>query len=377
MLSRLILDKLIPLPTEDEEMAALQSDLDQEGYPVTNLKSGGVFYMLARILIRLEVELTKLHRKTLSDYFVTSSDDVNWLSLRASDFQEFRKQAVKTQGVLTLTREVTASTVKIKRGCIFKTAPDSTGEELRFLSTEEVVFAAGSSNCTVPIEAEIAGAAYNVPVGKISRCLIHLESVTGITNGENWMTREGADIESLEGLRSRLTSIWSRLSTQPTRDKYKSVCEAVPGVLGVTVNDQHPRGQGTVDIIVTSATGTASEALLADVRAAAETIAGPYDNLLIKASTIQEQDIAVTVLLPSTFSDEGVAKTVEETLERMVTISKGRELNALYLSDLIVAIRAELPTAKDVRITTPAGNVVLASDVVITLGTVTTTIERA
>ena len=101
MLSRLILDKLIPLPTEDEEMAALRSDLDQEGYPVTNLKSGGVFYMLARILIRLEVELTKLHRKTLSDYFVTSSDDVNWLSLRASDFQEFRKQAVKTQGVLT------------------------------------------------------------------------------------------------------------------------------------------------------------------------------------------------------------------------------------------------------------------------------------
>lgn len=376
MLSKLILDKLVPLLSEEDEMAALQAELEQENYPVTNLKSGGVFYMLARILIRLEVELTKLHRKTLSDYFITASDDVNWLSLRASDFQEFRKQAVKTQGVLTLTREIATSTVRIKRGCIFKTAPDSTGEELRFLSTEEVVLAAGSTSCKVPVEAEIAGAAYNVPVGKITRCLIHLESVTEITNGERWMTREGADIESLEGLRSRLTSIWSRLSTQPTGDKYKSVCEAVPGVLGVTVNDQHPRGQGTIDIIVTSATGTASEALLADVRTAAETIAGPYDNLLVKASSIQPQDIAVTVLLPNSLSDDGIAQTVEETLQKMVTISKGRELNALYLSDLVVAIRAELPTAKDVRITTPSGNVVLASDIVITLGAVTTTIER-
>lgn len=377
MLSKLILDKLIPLPTEDEELAALRTDLDREGYPVTNLGSGGIFYTLARILTRVKLELLGLFRQSLSNYFIPSADDVEWLALRAVDFHTFRKQAVKTRGELTLTREITTATVKIKRGCIFKTAPDSTGEELRFLSTAEVVFAAGTSSCTVPIEAEIAGAAYNVPAGKITRCLIHLESVTGITNTEGWMTREGADIESLEGLRSRLTDIWAQLSTLPTRDKYKSVCEAVPGVLGVTVNDQHPRGQGTVDIVVTSSTGTASGALLTDVKTAAETIAGPYDNLLVKASTIQVQDVAVTILLPASLSDEGITQTVEETLRGLVTIRRDRVLNALYLSDLIVAIRAEIPTVKDVRITTPAANVIAASDVVITLGTITTTIERA
>lgn len=51
----------------------------------------------------------------------------------------------------------------------------------------------------------------------------------------------------------------SELALVPLRDTYINVCSAIAGVLYVTVKDQHPRGQGTVDIIITSEAGTATE----------------------------------------------------------------------------------------------------------------------
>lgn len=377
MLSDLILNKLIPLPTEDEELEAIKTELADAGFVITNFKSGGIWYTLLRIFIRIKIELLKLARTMLSNVFLSSADNVDWLELRAADFGKTRKQALKTQGNLTLTRTVTTANITIPAGYIFKTEPDSDGNVLRYISTGAVVFTAGSTSCSVPVEAESAGSNYNVPTGKITQSLIHIESVTGITNAEDWITREGSDIEEIESLRSRTLNAFSELATNPTAAKYKSVCEAVEGVLGVSVDDQHPRGQGTIDIIVTSATGSATQALLDAVLVAAKTIAGPYDNLLVKASDTVSQDVAATIVLPGAVSDSGIAEAAEQTIRSLFIVSKSRALNELYLSDLIVALKAAIPTAKSIRITEPAADVVLGTDKVIVLGEVTITIERA
>ncbi|WP_261949178.1 baseplate J/gp47 family protein [Paenibacillus melissococcoides] len=107
-----------------------------------------------------------------------------------------------------------------------------------------------------------------------------------------WITREGSDLEDIESLRARTLNSW-RLSTLPIAAKYKNVCEAIPGVLYVRVDDLHPRGQGTIDIIVTGTAGTPSEGLLQKVREEAEKIKGPDDNLLVKASDTVTQDIDI------------------------------------------------------------------------------------
>lgn len=376
MLSPFILDRLIPLPTEDALVEQIKTELAAEGFPITNFKNGGIFYTLLRVFVRIKIELLDLARSMISNGYASSADSAAWLDVKGYDFAKLRKQPIKAQGTLTLTRTVATAAVKIPSGCIFKTIPDASGESLRFFATGETVFKIGETMCAVPIVAETAGAAYNVPAGKITQSLIHLETVVGITNAADWLAREGADIEDIERFRARILNSFADLATNPTRDKYKSVCEAVAGVLAIGVNDQHPRGQGTVDIIVTSSTGDASSALLADVKAAAETIAGPYDNLLVKASETVRQDISITVILPASVSAEGIPERTESVVRALFALNRSRVLSELYLSDLIVAVRLEIPTAKSVRVTAPAADVILATDKVIVPGTVAVTVER-
>ena len=46
--------------------------------------------------------------------------------------------------------------------------------------------------------------------------------------------------------------------------------EAIPGVMCAYINDQHPRGQGTVDVIVVGTAGEASEELVRKAQEAAD-----------------------------------------------------------------------------------------------------------
>lgn len=377
MLSKSVLDKLIPLPTEEELLERLRAELSETGFPLGGFKVNGVFYILARILVRIETELIGLCRTMLSNLMISSADRVEWLELRAADFSKTRKPALKTEGLLTLTRSDTTSSAKIRKGCIFKTGADAGGGELRYFSTADAGFESGTAFCQVPVTAESAGSAYNVPEGKITHSLLHLEGVTAVTNTADWITREGSDIEEIESLRARTLGAFADLATNPTRDKYRSACEAVAGVLFVSVDDMHPRGQGTIDIIVTTATGDASDAVLDEVRAAAARIAGPYDNILVKSSETVEQPVGVTIVLPNAYSDEGVAVRAEEAVRGLFEIRRDRTLNELYLSDIIVAVKSELPTAKSVRVTAPAADLLLGTDKVIIAGSVSVTIERA
>ena len=158
--------------------------------------------------------------------------------------------------------------------------------------------------------------------------------------------------------------------------KYKNVCEAVEGVLYVRVDDLHPRGQGTIDIIVTSTAGEATESLLEKVRAAADEIKGEYDNLLIKSAVTVVQDVTVVITLAKSASDEGVATRANAIIVDFFRISKDRNLNELMHVDLLYALKKGIPIMKNVKITEPAEDVLLDKDKVIVLGKVTVTITR-
>lgn len=191
----------------------------------------------------------------------------------------------------------------------------------------------------VPVEAEVAGSKYNLPAGQINRCMIHLEGIKTITNQADWIKEVGADTEEEESLRERTLNAWAELSSRPIAMKYKNVCEAVEGVLYVRVDDLHPRGQGTIDIIVTSTAGEATESLLEKVRAAADEIKGEYDNLLIKSAVTVVQDVTVVITLAKSASDEGVATRANAIIVDFFRISKDRNLNELMHVDLLYALK--------------------------------------
>ena len=140
---------------------------------------------------------------------------------------------------------------------------------------------------------------------------------------------------------------------------------------------QHPRGQGTVDVIVTGTAGTATEGLLTAVREAVAAITGPYDNVLVKSSVTVDQDVTLTITVGDATAEEEIRSRAAAILTDLLTIrSGGRKLNTLILSDINHAIRDGISAATNVQITEPAADVVLSKDQVIRLGTVSVTVKR-
>lgn len=375
MIDEKVLDEILPIPDTEELKDSIQEELSSKGFSITNFSSGGIFYTLLMILIQIRIELVKLLRTVVNNIFVSHAQDI-WMELKAADFSKKRKQPTKTKGYVTIERDTPGDAIKIAKGDVFKTEQDINGEELRFLVTEDTILQKDSLSQKIPTEAEKEGSKYNVPPGQIKKSLTHIEGIDRIYNAADWLIQEGSDLEDIESLRGRTLNSWAELSTYPIRDKYKNVCEGVEGVLFVRVDDMHPRGQGTIDIIVTSTAGAATQSLLDKVAAEADTIKGPYDNLLVKSSETVQQDFQIVIYIAEDASDEGIIARGEAIITDLMKISKDRELNKLYRDDIVYALKKDIQAYKKADIISPAADVVLSNDKVITLGLLNITVER-
>lgn len=376
MIDKEILDEVLPVPELEELKEQKIGELQEEGFVVTNFHSGGIFYTLLMVVLRIRIECAELFRSILNNMFVSHASGT-WLDLKLADYGKKRKKAQKARGYVTVKRSGEGDAIKIPKGHVFKTETDINGEELRFFVTENTVLQKGASSVDVIVEAEKEGSRYNVPPGQISKTLVYLGELDSISNGEDWIIREGSDTEDDESFRGRGLRSWAELSQRAIEDSFINAAESVAGVLFAQADCAHPRGQGTVDVIVTGTAEEATEGLLKEVRAAVDKIAGPYDNILVKSSQNIEQDIAVTVTIgDAALTDEEVERRVEAILTELLAVRKGRKLNELNLSDINHAIREGLSSATNVKITTPGDDVLLTKDKVITLGAVTVTVKR-
>ncbi len=330
---------------------------------------------MRRDTLKLHLQSPML-RRMLNTLYVRHAEE-EWLGLLAADFSKARKAAIKTKGTLTLWRKEGMDAVSvIPAGMVFKTDKDINGEELRFFSIEKVVIQKNDLVAYVPVEAEMEGSRYNIPPGQITRCVQHLEGIESITNEKDWITTEGSDIEEWESLRERTLGAWDLLATMPTAAKYKNICESINGVMHINVNQLHPRGQGTVDIIVTSTAGEATPELLQKVQEAADQIKAPDDDVLVKSAVTVSQDIILQVILPKLVSDEGIEDRINSVIINYFRISHSRNLNEFIHYDLLYAIKNSIPLIKNVKIISPGEDVILENDKVIICGTITVNIVR-
>lgn len=369
------LDEVLPIPELETLKAEKVQELKEQGFVITNFNNGGIFQMLLMLVLNMRIEFVRLLRQILSQMFVTSATDM-WLQFKAADYSKTLKQATKTQGIITIKGNGAHATVTIPKGTVFKTRKDINGLELRYFTLDKCVYLDTAASLNIPIEAEKPGSAYNVPKNQITECLIHIDGADCIFNGEGWITYEGSDEEDLESLRRRTLNAWSELSARPIAQTYKNVAESVTGVLYATVNDMHPRGQGTVDIVITSTAGAATEKLLEDVREAIEDIKGEYDNVLVMSAEVVEQDIALSITMPRMASTEGVKQKVQKAVTEYFKINTSRTLSELILLDILYAIKVAIPYTKNIKITVPEGDVILDSGKVIILGNLSITVQE-
>lgn len=375
MIDEEILDAVLPVPDLMELKEEKIAQLREEGFVVTNFHSGGVFYTLLMIVLRIKIELLQLARTVLNNMFVSHASGM-WLDLKMADYSKKRKKAQKAQGLVTVTRlETDSEAIKIPKGHVFKTTKDINGDELRFFCLSAVTLQKGVAMVDVPVEAETEGARYNVPEGQITRSLTYLGDIK-ISNSTDWITQEGSDTEDDESARTRTLRSWAELAQRAIEDSFINAAESVPGVLFAQADCEHPRGQGTVDVIVTGTAGEATEGLLDAVRLEVGKIAGPYDNILVRSSITVKQDIAVTVTTVDALTDEEISLRIQAILSELLAVRKGRKLYHLNLSDINHAIRSGYGNATNAMVTLPQQDIKLDRDKVITLGAVTVTVRR-
>lgn len=367
MIDEEILDKVCPIPDEDETMEEIKGKLGEEGFIINNFNKGGIFYIIIRIFVLIYIDIKRLARSIINNLFIKHAEG-DWLEIKVADVGKKRKEAIKTRGYVTLYRDDYQNALQITKGHMFKTLPDVNGKELKFYVLDTTVIGAGEKSGKVLVEAESPGTGYNVSTGKITVSMIHLDGVVSVSNEEGWLYEEGADIEDLEYLRTRAEDAWSELAERTTEEKLINVSKKVSGVLDVRVDAQHPRGQGTTDIIITSTSGEATQELLKKVENATAYLKGNYDDFLYKSSTIVNVDIKLTLYIAKDASTDGVQQTAEKTIEKFMQLSSREELNCLYMDDIRYAMKSDIETYKRAEISSPDGDIELDKGKVIMLG---------
>ena len=374
MIDESIMEKIIPIPDEDEEMEKVQGELEDEGFPITNFKKGGIFYHLCRMLVTIYIELKELARVIVNSCFIKHAEG-DWLKIKAADYSKQQKEAKAAKGYVTIYRNEYNNALQVTKGHCFKTEPDAGGKELKFYCCENTVIDAGEPAGRVLVEAEAPGTYYNIAPGRITISMIHLDGVDYVTNEEDWLFEEGAEEEDLEDLRDRCMSSWAELATRTIEEKLRNAAKSVPGVLDARIDAQHPRGQGTVDVIVTGAAGEASPELIRKVGDAIEPLKGNYEDYLVKSSEVVRQAFELVVYLAEDAATEGVDAQAEKLIEEMMALTRG-EMNTLYRDSIIQALSTKIDNYRKTDILQPSEDMVLEQDKVIMAGDITVAVRN-
>lgn len=374
MIDETIMDKIIPLPDEDEAMEDIREELEGEGFIITNFSKGGVFYTLVRIMVFVYRQILVLARDIVNNCFMKHAAG-DWADIKAADYGKYRKEAKRARGYLTVSRSDSRFSLEIQKGHMFKTMPDAAGTEWKFHAVRETVIDAGEQTGMVLVEAEQPGTGYNLLPGKITVSMIHMESVEGVSNERGWLLEEGTDEETDESLRERCTGSFSELALRTTGEKIKNAAESVNGVVAAEIDAQHPRGQGTVDIYITGTAGEATDELIRNVSAAVDKLKGNYEDYLVKSAEISRQDFVLTIWLAENASKDGVKEAAEDIINSLLGINR-KELNRFYRDSLIQAFAERIIDYRTADITIPAGNIMLDKGTVVLAGDISINVKN-
>lgn len=293
----------------------------------------------------------------------TASGD--WLDTHAASVNLFRRAATKARGNIRFYRAPASSlaaNITIPARRIVRTLPDGTGQVYRYATLADAVLPAGADAVDVPAEAEDYGAAANASAGQICELVTPVESVSGVSNEADWLTSEGADEETDAQLQERYALAWAA-NNGCTKHAYKAWALSVPGVTSVSILDQHPRGQGTVDIVVRGADVLPTEALLGKVRAAIAPNVPINDDWLVKGP--QAIPCAISGEIEYTSGDPDALRLAAENRIRALfaETSPLTDVSALQIGqdmtlDLLTHTVMAVPGVKRVTWRSPAHDVV-------------------
>jgi uncharacterized phage protein gp47/JayE len=363
-------------------IAAVQAEYQASGWlPAALNLNKGIFRGLIELWCWAQFQLYTFLVQILGQAFPASASGT-WLDLHCKQVGVIRKSATRAAGTVYFLRDDTSGNIPIPAGRIVKTLPDGNGDVYRYMTTEDVVLPDGSSEVAVPVQAEGAGAGYNATSGQISEITTVIDGVDGVENRSDWLESEGTDDETDAALFERYQLKWME-GAGYTKYAYKSWALSVSGVVEVSVLDQHPRGQGTVDVIVRGSAGVPTQQVLDEVEAILETESHMNDDVETRGVAPVTVDIEATLEYKPGYVAGDILASAEQKIQALfdpgqeesgvtpVSIGEDLELDRLTAAVMLV------PGVKSTPWTLPASSVSVDGDELLVLGTLTLSATEA
>ena len=352
---------------------------------LTNFNIGSVIRTLVEVFGSAIADLGNLTLAALKAGFLATATGF-WLDLKAKEFGVTRHPAEKTEGVVYFIRSVPRDeNITIPAGTIVSTLKDSEGKAYRYLTQDEVVLVAGTSEIAAPIIAQSAGADFNVGPGSIKKTVVHIRGVDAVENRTEWITSEGTDTESDESLRKRAFLAWEELTQGSTERAYISWALSDSRVTSAFVNGHQPRGQGTVNIYILGAGGMPSPSLIADV----QTIIDENRPLCSDALVLAPDSKDVPIDLAITPKRYAVTTEIEAEVRKRIEAYFNPQGDSDYpwidplgvgqkvIFNQLVEIVMSVDGVYDVRFVSPEGDVEVDTDELPVLESLTISFEGA
>lgn len=353
--------ELLAQPTPQDNLRALFAFLTLQGLPATSWQSGSV----PRTLLAAEAEWLSdlavgIALVAKGGYLDDAEDD--WLTLLArSLFQLERLPAVAAVGDVILTDAANAGPFSIDQGSIIVSDGSRT---LRFQYSENLTKTlplGGSAPITV--QAETAGAAYNVANGALTVLLTAVPGVT-VTNPAQagtttWLATQGQDTESDEALRTRCRARWATQGTGALEESYEFWALSVPGVTRPTVTNDPTTGIVTVSLAGPS--GPVGYTVVAAVQAILDA-RRPLTVRALAADTLASNTLVNGIVYVSPGFD--LVATLAAVALAVDAVARATPVGGTILRDRIIQVAMETPGVRDLDLAQPAANVGLAAGTV-------------
>jgi len=319
--------------------------------PITNLNAGSVIRTIIEVIAKAISDIYTLVKTVSQGGFIQTSDG-KWLDLKVRELGLERKQGQKATGYITFSRnEAKDENITIPVGTIVKTAKNTDGIEYRFLTIEEKILEANTTEVYVICEAEIEGDLYNVGKESIRILATYIAGIDSVSNTDVnigagsriWQITNGTNTETDDDLRHRAIYRWDELSVGGTVNAYKSWGLSVDGVKDVKILDDFPFGPGTVGMLVLSESGEPSPELLQEVYETVKSKKPLTAKVHVLAPQIKEMDVEILLERYASFEEMDVQNKVlqavmgfnsllviGESLVRSRLISKIMEIDGVY-----------------------------------------------
>ena len=263
-----------------------------------------------------------------------------------------RKPAVRAEGSLRFFVTTAAQTNRtIPAGTVCMT-PDL----IRFETTKAGVLAAGKLQADIPARAVEPGSAGNVPAGSVVSMAVAPVGVAGCGNPKAF--GGGADAEGDEDLRERVLATFRRLPNGANAAFYQQGALSFDQVAAASVLPR-ARGKGTVDVVVSTLSGTPGQALLKELDDYFRQRREIAVDVQVRAPASVKVPVTVKVAAAPGQDPAAVQQRVRQALTAWFD---GRRLGQNVLRAKLGSIIFGCEGVENYTITAPAADVAVASD---------------